>query len=370
MSNKIIIIGGVAGGMTAATRLRRLDEKAQIIIFEKGPYVSYANCGLPYFVGEVIKSESSILLQTPESLKDRYDLDVRVLSEVVTISRDRKRVIVKNLETNNTYEETYDKLIISTGAEPIVPPIEGLDDVKNVFTLRTVYDSQLIKKFIRQNQAKNTVIIGGGFIGLELCENLTKLGLSVTIVEMQNQVLSPIDFEMASIIHNHLKNNGVNLVLSDGIKAFKNKGKKVVLQSEKELNADIIILGIGVKPESKLAVEAGLEVNQRGAIIVDEYLLTSDKSIYAVGDAIEVEDYINKTKVSIPLAWPANRQGRIVADNIYGKETKYKGTLGVAIMKLYGLTIAVTGSNEKVLKRFTHIHLVMQLIIPVLKICI
>jgi NADPH-dependent 2,4-dienoyl-CoA reductase/sulfur reductase-like enzyme/peroxiredoxin family protein/TusA-related sulfurtransferase len=351
MANKIIIIGGVAGGMTAATRLRRIDENAEIIIFEKGPYVSYANCGLPYFVGNVIKSESSILLQTPESLKARYNLDVRIKSEVVTISRDRKRVIIKNIDSNSTYEETYDKLIISTGAEPIVPPVEGLDDVKNVFTLRSVNDSQLIKEFIRQNQAKNAVIIGGGFIGLELCENLTKLGLNATVVEMQNQVLAPLDFEMASIIHNHLKNNGVNLILGDGLKAFKNKGKKVVLQSEKELNADIIILGIGVKPESKLAVEAGLEVNQRGAIIVNEYLQTSDKSIFAVGDAIEVKDFINKTKVSIPLAWPANRQGRIVADNIYGKEIKYKGTLGAAITKLYDLTVAVTGSNEKILKK-------------------
>lgn len=362
MPKKIIIIGGVAGGMTAATRLRRLDETAQIIVFEKGEHVSYANCGLPYYVGDVIKSEEAILLQTPESLKERYELDVRIKSEVVNIFKERKRVFVKNLDTGNVYEESYDQLIIATGAEPIKPPIPGLAEAANIFTLRNVNDSQKLKTFITTQKPKNAVIIGAGFIGLEVCENLSRYGIHITIAEMLDQVLGPLDFEMASVIHKHLANNGVEVILKDGVKEFSDNGKIVTLQSGKQLPADLIILGIGVKPESKLAKEAGLELNERGAIKVNAELQTSDSNIYAIGDVIEVQDFINKQPVSIPLAWPANRQGRIVADNLMGKHTQYKGTVGAAITELYGVTIAVTGANEKTLKklgidyRVIHIH--------------
>lgn len=362
MKKRVLIVGGVAGGATAAARLRRLDEELEIIMFEKGEHVSFANCGLPYYIGDVISKRESLLVQTPEGLKKRYNLDVRTLSEVTKINTKEKKVEIKDISNNKIYSESYDYLILSPGAEPIKPPISGLETANNVFTLRNLKDTDRIKEHVTKNQLKEAVIIGGGFIGVEMAENLHNLGLKVNIVEMGNQVLSPLDYEMACIVHNHLIEKGINLVLEDGVKSFQENGKYVELQSGKKLNSDITILAIGVKPESKLALDAGLKLNEKGGIIVNEYLETSVKDIYAIGDAIQVNDYILGEPTQVPLAWPANRQGRMVADNICGKQEKYKGTLGTAIVKVFDLTIAVTGTNEKKLQKSgreylqVHIH--------------
>ncbi|MBF8982368.1 CoA-disulfide reductase [Lutibacter sp. B2] len=362
MNKKILVVGGVAGGATAAARLRRLDESSQIIIFERGEYISFANCGLPYYIGETITERDALLVQTVEGMSKKFNLDIRVTSEVVKINKDQKTVSIKNLNTGESYEESYDQLILSPGASPIKPPIDGIDQAKNVFTLRNIPDTDAIKGYVDNHKPKNAVIVGGGFIGLEMAENLHARGLNVTIVEMLNQVMAPVDYEMASILHTHIRDKGVNLLLENGVKSFKENGKKIVLQSGKELDSDMTILCIGVKPENKLAVDAHLETGFRGAIKVNEYLQTSDENIYAIGDAIEVKDYINGTPTMIPLAWPANRQGRIVADTIYGKKTKYNGTLGTSVAKVFDMTVALTGNNEKTLKRLgleydvIHIH--------------
>lgn len=362
MKKKVLIVGGVAGGATAAARLRRLDEELEIIMFEKGEHVSFANCGLPYYIGDVISKRESLLVQTPEGLKKRYNLDVRTLSQVTKINPKNKEVEIHDLANNKKYSETYDYLILSPGAEPIKPNISGLDSASNVFTLRNLKDTDKIKEFVTKNPLKEAVIIGGGFIGLEMAENLHGLGLKISIVEMGNQVLSQLDLEMASIVHNELIEKGINLILSDGVKSFQENGKVIELQSGKKINSDITILSIGVKPESHLAQDAGINVNEKGGIVVNEYLETSIQDIYAIGDAIQVNDYITGDPTQIPLAWPANRQGRIVADNICGKKEKYKGTLGTAIVKVFDLTVAVTGVNEKRLQKSekeylqSHIH--------------
>lgn len=362
MTKKIVIVGGVAGGATAAARLRRLDEKAEIVLFERGEHISFANCGLPYYIGEVISKRQALLVQTVEGMSKKFVLDIRNLTEVTTINRDRKTVSVTNLATGESYEESYDALILSPGARAIIPPIEGLREAKNIFTLRNIPDTDDIKAAVDSHQPKKAVVIGGGFIGLEMAENLAHRGIEVTVVEMANQVMAPLDYEMASIVHKHLKEKGVQLILEDGVKAFAEEGKKIVLASGKELESDVTILSIGVRPENELAVNAGLNVGERGGIVVNEYLQTNDESIYAIGDAIQVKDYLLKHDTMVPLAWPANRQGRIVADNIYGKNIPYKGTLGTAIAKLFDLTVAVAGHNEKTLKRLgvdyeaVHIH--------------
>lgn len=352
MSKKILIIGGVAGGASTAARLRRLDENSRIIIFEKGPYISYANCGLPYHIGGVIKDRESLLLQTPEAMSKKYNIDVRVDSEVIKIDRENKTIEVRKTKTGEVYAEGYDVLVISTGSTPLKPPIEGINS-PGIFTLWTVPDTDRIKKFIEERNPENAVVIGGGFIGLEAAENLHKKGINVTVAEAMDQVMAPLDYEMARLVQNNMVANGVNLILGDGVSKFKSENGSVAitLASGRTLTADMVLLSIGVRPNSRLAMDAGLELNQRGGIIVDKYLKTSDPDIYALGDVIEVEEFINKGRAMIALAGPANKQGRICANNIYGANEEYKGTMGTSVAKVFDLTVASTGSNEKTLKR-------------------
>ena len=362
MSKKVIIVGGVAGGASTAARLRRLDENCEIIMFEKGEYISFANCGLPYHIGETIADRNNLLVQTVEGMSNRFNMDIRNLSEVIKINKENKTVTVKNHRTKETYEESYDVLVLSPGANPIKPPIPGINEARNLFTLRNIPDTDAIKGFVDNNKPKRAVVIGGGFIGLEMAENLHDRNVDVTLVEASNQVMAPIDYEMACIVHDHLLDKGVNLILEDGVKSFESNGSKVILNSGKVIETDMIILSIGVKPESTIAKDAGLDINERGAIIVDDYMKTSNPNIYALGDAVEVTDYINGKPTMIPLAWPANRQGRIVADNICGRNVKYSGTMGSSVAKVFDLTVAATGNNEKLLKRIgvnykvLHIH--------------
>lgn len=349
---KVVIVGGVAGGASAAARLRRLDEDAEIILFEKGEYISYANCGLPYYIGEVIKEREKLVVQTPEAMSKRFSIDIRTLSEVTKINPDEKTVVVHDIKNDRTYTESYDKLILSPGAEPIKPPMPGIDG-KNIFTLRTIPDTYRIKDFVDNNKPKKAVVVGGGFIGLEVAENLKEAGLDVTIVELADHVMAPLDYEMAAIVHQRLKDKGVNLILKDGVKEFHHKEgiTTVVLNSGNTLITDMVVLGIGVRPDTKLAKDAGLAIGERGGIKVNEYMQTSNPDIYAVGDAIEVKDYINGSNTLIPLAGPANKQGRIAADNICGRKSKYDGTQGTSVAKIFDLTVAATGNNETILKR-------------------
>lgn len=362
MSRKIIIVGGVAGGATAAARLRRLDETSEIVLIERGEHISFANCGLPYYIGEVIKERSKLLVQTVAGMSARFNLDIRNFSEVTKINRDEKTIEITNLQTNEVYVESYDVLVLSPGASPIVPPIPGLNEANNVFTLRNIPDTDQIKAFVDNDKPKEAVVVGGGFIGLEMAENLAERGVEVTVIEMADQVMAPLDVEMARIVEGHMAEKGVKLVLEDGVKAFEHAGKTVVLTSGKKIDTALIILSIGVRPENALALSAGLEVGQRGGIRVNDYLQTADESIYALGDAIEVTNYISGNDAMIPLAGPANRQGRIVANNIYGRKQKYKGTLGTSVAKIFDLTVATTGNNEKLLKQegkayeVLHIH--------------
>lgn len=350
MSKKIVIVGGVAGGATTATKLRRLNEHAEIIMFERGEHISFANCGLPYHIGNVIKERDELLLQTVERMKDRYNVEVRNFTEVTSINRDKKTVTVINLQTNEQYEESYDILILSPGAKPIVPPIPGLNSDR-VFTLRNIPDMDQIMSHLKTHQPKRAAVIGGGFIGLEMAENLAEIGIDVTIVEKANQVMAPLDIEMATVIQNELIDHGVKLILNDGIADVTNDGQTIILESGKTLDTDFIILAIGVRPENSLAVEANLELGERGGIKVNKSLQTSDPSIYALGDVIEVTDYINGKPAMIPLAWPANRQAHIVAHHIQGKDIEYPGTLGTSVVKVFDLTAASTGNNEKILQR-------------------
>lgn len=348
---KILIIGGVAGGATAATRLRRLSEENEVIIFEKGSYISFANCGLPYHIGGVIHERDALLLQTPESLKERYNLDVRIHTEVLSIDRKAKTVSIKNLNTGDTYTESYDKLLLSPGAEPIRPPFEGIDSDK-IYTLRNIPDMDKIVSKTRS--AKSFVVVGGGFIGLEVAENLLEAGKQVTLVELGNQLMAPVDFDIASFIHEKAEQHGLALLLNTGVEKFADLGDtiRVFLNNGTSIDTEAVILAIGVKPEIKLAKDAGLETGTTGGILVNGYMQTSDPDIYAVGDAVEVEHYIHHSKVLIPLAWPANRQGRMVADNIsLGNRYTYPGSLGSSILKFFELTVACTGLSEKFLKR-------------------
>lgn len=346
---KTLIIGGVAGGATAAARLRRNDETMEIIVFERGDYISYANCGLPYYIGDVIKSRDALLLQTPEAMKKKFHVDVRCACEVIQILTEEQSIEVKNKKTGETYLERYDNLIIATGSSPIVPPIDGIH-AKNIFTLWTIPDTDSIKAYIKEKQPKTAAVIGGGFIGLEMAENLAHAGLDVSLIEMQEQVMAPLDFEMAQLLHENMRMNGVDLILGDGVNSFsqKNHSTEILLNSQKTLTVDMIILAIGIRPNSQLAKEANLALNSRGGIIVNEYLETSVKNIYAVGDVIEVTDYaLNDKKGMIPLAGPANKQGRIVADNLTGERKAYKGSLGTAVAKVFDLNAACVGVNEK-----------------------
>lgn len=362
MSQKIVIIGGVAGGATAASRLRRLSEEDQIILFEKGEYISFANCGLPYHVGGVIKDRQDLLLQTVEGMNSQYGLDVRNFSEVTSINIASKTVTVLNHQTGEYYDESYDKLIISTGAKAIVPNIAGLDKAKNVFSLRNIPDMDLIKAYIAEHEVQVATVIGGGFIGLEMMENLVELGIQVNLVEMAPQVMPNIDFEMAQMLHAQINMHGVNLILEDGLKEFRQEGQELVLNSGRILQSDLTILSIGVLPESNLAKEAGLELGFRGGIKVDAQMRTSHEDIFAIGDVIEVVDSVTGNPTNIPLAWPANRQGRLVADVINGLDAAYNGTQGTAVAKIFELTAASTGNNERQLQNLgldyqaIHIH--------------
>ena len=362
MSQKILIIGGVAGGATAATRLRRLSEEDQIILFEKGEYISFANCGLPYHVGGVIKDRQDLLLQTVEGMNSQYGLDVRNFSEVTSINIDSKTVTVLNHQTGESYDEGYDKLIISTGAKAIVPNITGLDQAKNVFSLRNIPDMDLIKAYIAEHEVQVATVIGGGFIGLEMMENLVELGIQVNLVEMAPQVMPNIDFEMAQMLHAQINMHGVNLILEEGLKELRQEGQELVLNSGRILQSDMTILSIGVLPESNLAKEAGLELGFKGGIKVDAQMRTSHEDIFAIGDVIEVVDSVTGNPTNIPLAWPANRQGRLVADVINGLDAAYKGTQGTAVAKIFELTAASTGNNERQLQNLgldyqaIHIH--------------
>lgn len=349
--SKIIIVGGVAGGASAAARLRRLDEHAQIILFERGEYISFANCGLPYYIGGEITDEAELTLQTPESFHARFQVDVRVKSEVIKIDRKAKCVTVKHADTGETYEESYDSLILSMGAEPIKPPIAGIES-ERVFTLCNIPDTFRIKQFMREQQAKSVVVVGGGYIGVEMAENLTLAGLAVTLVEMSDQVIAPLDYDMACDVHRHIEDNGVTLQLDTVVEAINEEENGLTIRTSKgELSADFVLMAIGVRPESKIAEQAGLAVNLKGGILVNAHMQSTDDNIYAVGDAVEVTDFITGHQTMIPLAGPANKQGRIAADYICGLSSAYNGTQGSAILKVFDLSVATTGINEKTAKR-------------------
>lgn len=348
---KIVIVGGVAGGASAAARARRLSEDAQIVLIERGPDVSFANCGLPYYIGEKITDRDKLLVVTPERLETRFKLDVRVRSSVEAIDRKTKTVRICDLASGQEYEESYDKLILAPGAAPLRPPIPGID-LPGLFTLRNLQDMDRIKATVDQG-VQQAVVVGAGFIGLELVENLVRLGVSTTVVELQDQVLPPFDKEMTTPLAETLTATGVSLLLGEAAEGFEqtSDGLAVCLKSGRELPAQLVALGIGVRPENKLAIDAGLTVGPRGGIQVNAYLQTVDPDIYAVGDAIEVKDFVLGEPTQVPLAGPANRQGRIAADNIFGRSSKYRGTQGTAILGLFGLTAAMTGASEKTLKR-------------------
>lgn len=360
--SKTLIIGGVAGGATAAARLRRLDENMQITILEKGDYISFANCGLPYYIGNVIQERDALLLQTPELMKARFNIDVKVNTEVLSINKEEKKVTVKKAD-GSTYEESYDDLILSTGSSPLKPPIPGIDS-EGIYTLWNIPDTDRIKAVVDQKAPKSAAVIGGGFIGLEMAENLHKRGIHITLIEAQNQVMAPIDFEMAQLLHENMSNNGVDLRLGDGVKEFKkvNDQIEILLSSENTVKVDMVLLSIGVRPNSQLAKEAGLTLNQRGGVVVNKHMQTSHEDIWAVGDIIEIENFVSKEKGMIPLAGPANKQGRIVADNIAAKRNPqryqqtaqnliaYNGTMGTSIAQVFDYTVGTTGLNEKALK--------------------
>lgn len=351
---RYLIIGGVAGGATTAARIRREDEKGEIILFERGEFISYANCGLPYYIGGKIKKRENLLVQSVSDFSNRYDIYIRTFSEILSIDTTTKSVTVKNRSTGKIYNENYDKLLLSPGAEPFRPQIPGIDDSR-ILTLRNIPDTDRIKEKISNQTIKRAVIAGGGFIGLEMAENLRHSGIDVTIIEMAPQVMAPLDPVMASIVHHELLSNGVKLLLNESVSAFDTKGDtlKVILKSGKEVQTDIVIWSIGVKPETRLAQEAGLKIGPAGGISVNEYLQTSDGSIYATGDAIEVINPNTGQPAVIPLAGPANKQARIAADNmVHDNISRYKGTIGTGIAKIFKLTAATTGANERTLQRF------------------
>lgn len=342
---RTVIIGGVAGGMSAATRLRRLDENQEIVIIEKGPYVSFANCGLPYYVSGEISDREKLLVQTPESLKARFNLDVRPFSEATEINSEKKQVTIKSAES--TYELSYDQLILSPGAKPFIPPLNGLEEADNIFTLRNVPDVDKIMDSLETTKPEKAVVVGAGFIGLEMAENLAKRGLEVTIVEFASHVLPTVDDEMAAFIHNELVDNGIIVHTEKGVVEIEDKGRTLILNTGEKIETDLVILSVGVRPENDLAESAGIELGMRGGILVDENYETSVKDIYAVGDAIIVKNQITKDDAMIALASPANRQGRQVADVIAGMPRKNKGSIGTAIVRVFNQSIASTGLTEK-----------------------
>jgi NADPH-dependent 2,4-dienoyl-CoA reductase/sulfur reductase-like enzyme/rhodanese-related sulfurtransferase len=356
-------VGGVAGGASAAARLRRLDETAEVVILERGEYISFANCGLPYYIGGTIENRDDLLLQTPKDFKERFNVEVRTKNDVVTIDRDKKQLEVLDRDSGETYAEGYDQLILSPGAEPVRPPIPGIES-ERIFTLRNVPDTDKINAFIETHQPKRAVVIGGGYIGLEMAENLRDRGMLVAVVEMLDQVMPLMDKEMACLLHGQLHRHNIALWLDDAVASFHEPDDRLAvgLKSGMELSCDFAILAIGVRPEVKLAKEAGLDIGPSGGIKVGPDLRTSDPDIFAIGDAVEVRDFVLGRPVLVPLAGPANKQGRMAADNICGKNRTYNGTQGTAILKVFDLTVAMTGANEKTLEKMNvayeklHIH--------------
>ena len=344
---KVVIVGGVAGGATAAARIRRLDEQAEIVVFERSGFVSYANCGLPYYIGGVIEDPDALTLQTPESFFSRFRVTMKVRHEVTAIHPERKAVSVKNLETGELFEESYDKLLLSPGAKPTQPRLPGLGSEK-IFTLRTVEDTFRIKEYIRAKQPKSAVLAGGGFISLELAENLRELGMDVTIVQRPKQLMNPFDADMAAFIHGEMRKHGVRLALGHTVEGFEEKdsGVDVLLKDEAPLHADMVVLAIGVSPDTGLAKDAGLELGIKGSILVNDRMETSVPDIYAVGDAVQVKHFVTGQDALIALAGPANKQGRIAADNICGGDSRYSGSQGSSVVKVFDLTAAATGVNE------------------------
>lgn len=346
-NQKILIVGGVAGGASAAARLRRLDESANIIMFEKDEYISFANCGLPYYIGGEITDQEALTLQTPDSFKARFNVDVRNFNEVTAITPETKTVTVYNHQLQKEYQESYDKLLLSMGAKPIKPNIPGINSNK-VFTLRNIPDTYAIKEYVDTHKPKHAIVVGGGFIGIEMAENLHSTGINVTIVEMANQVISPIDYEMACEVHQHLISKGINLVLETELQAINEAGNKLtVTLNNQTVDTDMVIMAIGVVPETKIVKNTEIATNSRGAIIVNDKMETSIKDIYAVGDAIEIKNFVTNKASYVPLAGPANKQGRIAADNICGFDRHYQGTQGSSILKVFDLTVASSGINEK-----------------------
>jgi NADPH-dependent 2,4-dienoyl-CoA reductase/sulfur reductase-like enzyme/rhodanese-related sulfurtransferase len=353
MKKRILIVGGVAGGASCATRARRMDEEAEIIIFERGSHVSFANCGLPYHIGGVIPDESALTVTDAEVFKERFNIEVRLQSEVTAIDRSKSEIEVRGLLTGKLYRERYDALVLAPGAAPIRPPLPGID-LPGIFTLRTIPDTRRILDWFERSKAKTAIIAGGGFIGLEMAENLVNRGLQITVIEMLNQLLPPVDPEMAWPIEERLRERGVSVILGDGVAGFKagtETRTRVELKSGASREADVVILSIGVRPESTLARVAGLELGERGGIRVDAHMRTSDPKIWSVGDVVEVRDAITGQWTSVPLAGPANRQGRVAADSICGRQSEFRGVQGTAICGVFGLAIAMTGASEKTLKR-------------------
>lgn len=349
---KVVIVGGVAGGASAAARIRRLDEQAQITVFERSHYISYANCGLPYYIGEVIPDREDLTLQTPESFGSRFRTEIKVRHEVTAVHPDRKTVSVTNLDTGEEFEEPYDKLLLSPGAKPVLPRLSGMD-ADQLFTLRTVEDTLRIKEYIDTHHPKSVVLAGGGFIGVELAENLNQLGIDVTIVQRPKQLMNPFDPDMAALIQAEMRRHGVKLALGKTVEGFvkKENGVDVLLKDQAPLHADMVILAIGVAPDSKLAKDAGLELGMKDSIIVNDRMETSVPDIYAVGDAVQVRHSVSRQPALIALAGPANKQGRIAADNICGKDSHFTGSQGSSILKVFDLDAAVTGMNETSARR-------------------
>lgn len=343
---KVVIVGGVAGGATTATRLRRLDENAEIILFERGEHISFANCGLPYYIGDIIKNEEDLLVQTPEKFKERFNIDVRISQEVIKIDKENKKVEVKKNDTGETYFETYDKLVLSPGAEPINPFKEVKSD--RIFTIRNVNDAEKVKAFIKSNNPKSAVIVGGGYIGGEMAENLSEYNMEVSIVEKSPHLISIIDNDIAHFVHKEVKKHGVKLYLNQGVNKIEEQEKLSLTLDNEKIETDLVILCIGVRPEANLAKEAGLNLNEKGAIIVNSKMQTSDENIYALGDAVEVQNIITGARSGIALAGPANRQARIVANNIEGITSTYDGFIGSSILKVFNYSLGIVGLSERV----------------------
>ena len=352
MGIKLVIVGGVAGGATAAARARRVSEDAEIVVFERGEYISFANCGLPYYIGNVIKKRAHLLLATPKEFKQRYNIDVRIFSEVVGLNAKEKTVEIKNTVTGEKYKESYDRLILSPGAEPIKPPLEGIE-LENIFHLRNIPDSDRIKKIVDERNPRRAVVVGGGFIGLEMAENLTERGVKTTIVEILDQVMPSLDYEMATLIHDHLEAKNVELELENGVKSFSKASDRMLVTTQKggEIECDLVLLSVGIRPENTLAIQADLKIGPTGGIAVDDTMRTSDPNIYAVGDAVEVRDIVTGFPTLTALAGPANKQARIAADNALGRKSIFTGTLGTSVVKVFDMVLASTGANEKFLKK-------------------